>query len=389
MNDYTGNKSKVAIVCVGYNRKKSIERLFNSLLAAEYSSCDIPLVISIDASKDEALYEYVKKFHWPFGEKYVNIQTVRLGLENHIYQCGDLTAYFKAVILLEDDLCVSRYFYKYILHTIDFYAEDNRIAEISLYKNEINGYVGLPFENINNGSDVFLMQDVSTWGECWTESMWNDFTNWRCRHTEEDILNVDMPVQIKKWTRAWSKCYNAYVVDTGKFVLYPNVSLTTNFSDAGEHGGDNNSLVQVNLLQEDFDYRFLPFEDLAKYDIYFNNVDSYEWLHLRPDNLCLDYYGFNNFIAGKKYLLSTRVIKAPIIKSFALNMRPIELNVKNKVHGSGIFLYDVRQMDSFDEKSKASILVAEYFLRGFNMNLLRRFVCSHYIHSLLKRLHIR
>ena len=41
------------------------------------------------------------------------------------------------------------------------------------------------------------MQDVSTWGECWTESMWSEFRQWRDTHSEEDIQKVDMPSEIK------------------------------------------------------------------------------------------------------------------------------------------------------------------------------------------------
>ena len=134
--DFSGNKDKVAIVCVGYNRIKSLSRLLNSLLCAKYPNNDIPLVISIDCSGDQSLYNYVREFKWPYGNKYVNIQEVRLGLKNHIYQCGDLTKYFKAIILLEDDLVVSPVFYSYVLQSLNVYSEEPRIAEISLYKNE-------------------------------------------------------------------------------------------------------------------------------------------------------------------------------------------------------------------------------------------------------------
>ncbi len=336
------DKETLAIVVVGYNRLKSIRRLLSSLLRAQYPDSDIPLVISIDCSGEEELYSYVKDFDWPYGRKYVNIQETRLGLKEHIYQCADLTSVFKAIILLEDDLVVSPAFYSYAVKALDRYGDDRRIAQISLYKNERNGYVGLPFDNIQNGNDVFLMQDVSTWGECWTRQMWDNFKQWRDSHTEDDIMRVDMPDRIKNWTRAWSKYYNAYVVDMHKYVLYPNVALTTNFSDAGEHGGDNNSVVQVNLLQQDFEYRMGNFDDLARYDIYSNNETLYEWLGLDVRNLCLDMYGLHNNVSGRRYILSTRVLPYKTIKSFGLCMRPFELNVKYNVSGEGIYLYDTQ-----------------------------------------------
>jgi len=369
---------------VGYNRLKSIKRLLGSMVKAKYPSTDVPLVISIDCSENEELYMYINDFEWPYGEKYVNIQKEKLGLKNHIFQCGDLTKYFKAIILLEDDLYVSEYFYNYVEQTVIKYNYNERIAEISLYKNETNGYVGLPFVNLQTNSDVFLFQDVSTWGECWTDYMWNQFKDWLSHTDEETIQTVDMPGTIKKWTRAWSKYYNAYVVATGKYVVYPNVSLTTNFSDAGEHGGDNNAIVQVNLLQEDFDYRLGEIDKLAKYDIYGNNEAIYEWLNLSKDEVRLDLYGFYSKCIDHKYILSTRNLPYKIVKSFALNMRPIELNIKYNISGEGISLYDTRV--SSNRNGEYLPEVVPYMLKGFNNRLIANYLFRHIMKSLLRKI---
>ena len=114
--DKPSNKERIAIVVVGYNRLKALKRLLNSLNDAHYDTNDVPLVISIDASGERALYDYVESYRWLHGDKYVNIQAERLGLKAHIIQCGDLTHYFKAVALFEDDLWVSPYFYHYLTH---------------------------------------------------------------------------------------------------------------------------------------------------------------------------------------------------------------------------------------------------------------------------------
>lgn len=379
------NLLKIAIVCVGYNRIKSMKRLLGSLLNAQYPSNDIPLVISIDCSGNEELYDFILDFKWPYGKKYVNIQSERLGLKDHIYKCGDLTEYFKAIILLEDDLFVSPYFYSYTLQTLEKYGADDRIAQISLYKNERNGYVGLPVSYVQNGSDVLLMQDVSTWGECWNKLMWDGFKAWRDSHIEDDIYLVDMPDAIKNWTRAWSKYYNAYVVDTNKYVLYPNIAVTTNFSDAGEHGGDNNSIVQVNLLQRNFDYRLFNYEDLVKYDIFFNNEDIYDWLGLRKEDVCLDLYGFHKNLYNRRYILSTKILPFSTVKSFALHMRPIELNIKYNIQGMGIFLYDTKSNVNIHKNGYRDEVVP-YFLKGFNEKLLFKYIVKACLHVLWKKI---
>lgn len=364
------NKQRISIVVVGYNRLKSIQRLLASLLNAQYPHNDIPLVISIDCSGCTELYDYVQKFEWPHGEKYVFIQEKRLGLKEHIFHCGDLTKFFKAIILLEDDLFVSPYFYDYVLQTVEKYGEEDKIAEISLYKNERNGYVGLPFSNMQNGSDVFLMQDVGTWGECWTKQMWEKFRLWYQNEcTEEIVQNTDMPSTIKVWTKAWSKYYNAYVVRKGKYVLYPNVSLSTNFNDAGEHASASSAEVQVSLQMNKFEYRMLPFDELARYDIYFNNEGIYKWIGKSREELTLDLYGFHSMEGGKKYLLSTKVLPFHIVTSYALCLRPIELNIKYNIQGKGIFLYNT-DGNAKPDRGKYYNEVATYFLQGFNGSML-------------------
>ena len=92
-----------------------MKRLLSSLNNADYHTDDVPLIISIDCSGNTALYEYVNSFAWNHGDKYVVIHQERLGLKEHIFSCGDFTKYFKAVVLLEDDIFVSPYYYDYIV----------------------------------------------------------------------------------------------------------------------------------------------------------------------------------------------------------------------------------------------------------------------------------
>ena len=383
------NKQKIAIICVGYNRIKSMKRLLGSLLNAEYPSNDIPLIISIDCSGDEELYNFVRDFEWPYGEKYVNIQKERLGLRNHIYQCGDLSQYFKAIILLEDDLFVSPYFYHYAEQAIDKYGDVEDIAEISLYRNDSNGYAGFPFSPMQNGADVFLWHDVSTWGEIWTPSMWKSFVYWRDYICSEDIIKrVDMPDRIKGWTRAWSKYYNAYVISTGKHVLYPYVSLSTNFSDAGEHGGDSKGEVQVDMMYGKRTYIMPSVRDLVRYDIYDNNEAIPEWIGYSPEDLCVDLYGINTNIYGRRYILSSRCLPYKVLKSYALCMRPIEMNIKYSLEGTGLYLYDTTMKQNVEKKGSYSNAFMHFMMHGIAPHEIWKYTRISIINSIKRRLHL-
>lgn len=370
------SKEQIAIIVVGYNRIPAIKRLLKSLVDAKYDVINVPLVISIDGSGNQQLYDYVLQFEWPHGDKYVNIQKERLGLKNHIFQCFDYSQYFRGVILLEDDVFVSEYFYQYVISALDAYENDDRIAEIALYKDEMNGYQGLPFLPVQNGSDTYLLQDVCTSGECVTWKMWKEFRKWLELHSDDKFLDVDMPDTMKRWERAWSKAYNAYVVSNKKYIVYPHTALTTNFNDVGEHGGDDGSVTQVCLSCKDNDYTMKPFEKMVRYDIYFNNEQLYEWLGYSRDELVLDIYGYNERLL-KKYLLTTRELPLPKLKSYALAMRPIEFNVKNNIEGSGLFLYDSSSFAGKSIKGKYSKGVVSYFLDGFRNRLLVQVVIKY------------
>lgn len=364
------NKNKLAIVVVGYNRIDSIKRILKSLDNAVYS-CEAPLIISIDASGCQPLYDYVQSFRWEHGEKYVFIKEKRLGLRDHIITCGDLTKFFRGVILLEDDLFVSPYFYNYALACVDKYDPDDRISGISLYRPAMDG--NLPIDYVQDGRDTFAYQNVESWGECWTERMWKQFREWYNDTTDHNFSNVDMPEHMKKWKKAWSKYYMAFQIETGRFFIYPSVSHTTCFSEAGEHGKAS-SIGQVVLQSEYRDYNLQDFDNLSKYDIYGNNLQIYDWIKMSPSELCLNMHGHRDNILNCRFILSPYKYHYKVIKEYALSLRPIELNILYNVGGNGLYLYDTE--GSTREKREATIPLSliYYHIRQFNIHILYRYV---------------
>lgn len=359
------NKERYAIVSVGYNRLKSQRRLLESIKKADYSSYDsVPLVISIDCSGDEELYDFARNFDWPYGDKYVIIHEKRKGLKEHILSCGDLTQYFKGIILLEDDIYVSKDFYNYTVCMDSVYGGCDKVASIALYSNEMNGFCWLPLVRLRNESDVFADQSVCSWGEFWNTRMWSDFREWLAK-TDIPWDSIDMPHQIKEWTRAWSKFYDAYMVMEDKYSIYPYTPLTTNFSDAGEHGSANNTIVQVSLQQGKKKYNTLPFENLVKYDIYSNNLDLTKILNIAREDICLDLYGVRPNDKKCRYYLTVKRLPYKCLKSYGLFMRPQELNVIEGIPGNDIFLYDTTVRSRRPKGNGLSNRLV-YYLHGFN-----------------------
>lgn len=382
INDLS-NKARIAIVSVGYNRLKSQVRQLSALTRADYSGFDnVPLIISIDCSGDTELYDYVRNYEWPHGDKYVIIRETRMGLKEHILACGDLTQYFKGIILLEDDIYVSKDYYNYINQMEKAYGNDDNICSIALYSNEMNGYCWLPLVRLKNESDVFADQAVSTWGEYWNERMWKGFREWLSK-TDIPWADIDMPHQIKEWTKAWSKFFDAYMVLEGRWSIFPYTSLTTNFSDAGEHGDANNTIVQVSLQQGHKTYQTLPFEKLVKYDIYSNNIGLADALNIPLEDICLDLYGVRPNEHNRRYYLSVKKLPFKVVKSFGLYMRPHELNVIEQIPGNDIFLYDTAISDKAPDGGSFTNRML-YYQHGFNWKFSINVCWGNYVHIFKK-----
>ena len=376
------NLDKLAIVVVGYNRLDSIKRVLKSLLDSSYPSNDIPLVISIDCGGVEELYEYVKGFAWPYGEKFVNIEKERLGLKKHIFKCCGFSKYFKGVIILEDDSFVAPYFYYYATCAIDRYGEDDLVCGISLYVSHNNEYVNIPFFPYNNGSDVFLLQDVQTRGECFTYHQWESFEKWLPNNEDRDFSEVYMPERIKTWKRAWSKYYYAYMVEVGKYFVYPYTSFVTNMGAVGEHATTVVNVVQVALEWGHKEYIFPSSQNLVRYDAFYCNEELYNRLSLPPNDLCIDYYGFNPNIPRRRYVLTYKSLPYKIIRTFGLRMYPIEVNVIMNIEGSGLFLYDT--FTPATKKIKENYDFLNYVFCKQNPRLMKPFIHKWEVHRLIE-----
>ena len=226
---------KPAIVAVGYNRPDCMKRLITGINEAYYPYDDVTLIVSIDESdRSNEVEEAARNVGWNHGEMIIRRFEQRQGLRNHILQCGDLSEKYDAVIILEDDLMVSRSYYSYVLQCLDQYGEDERIAGISLYSHAWNGYANVEFQPVNNGYDAYFGQFSITWGECWTKQQWNGFRTWYAQHQDKLTAYTKLPKDIEYWgDKSWGKYFAYYIVEMNLFYIIPYVSLSTNYSEVG------------------------------------------------------------------------------------------------------------------------------------------------------------
>ena len=336
---------RIAITVIAYNRVNSIKRLVSSLQVAVYDGKEVDLIVSVDKSNSDEVAQYVQTIEWPHGMLIKEIKPENMGLRKHILSCG---GYFDkygydALIVLEDDLFVSPYFYMYACDTVRQYKDNKDIAGISLYSLRRNRINGLPFEPVNSGYDVYFMQLAQSWGQIWLRDQWKQFTEWYDQNQDYDFRKEIIPSNVRKWPKtSWLKYHIAYCIENNKFFVYPYTSFSTNFADAGTHYKVDTDDAQTPLANGYFSLRMprLSDEMACKYDANQENMLLHQNLGIEAGDLCVDLFGSKELQKSEKYLLTRKKYPFEIKKTFGLKLKPHELNITCSVAGEDIFLYD-------------------------------------------------
>lgn len=326
-----------AIIILAYNRPKALARLLSSLIRANYESSKPTLVISVEYGADQEVQDIVSGFHSEKFEIQKIFRKVKYGLRNHIIECGSLVEEYESIIVLEDDLYVSKNFYQYARVALQSYGESDLIAGISLYSYSFNEFANLPFIPMRNGYSTHFMQIVSSWGQCWSRKQWASFYDWYENKSQEDLLMIDeLPEVVKNWPESsWKKYFHGFIVSTNKFFVFPYESFTTNCSDSGgTHIHDKVTQHQVPFegqIRENLAHVLCPLDCLdVLYDGHMEPMGNfiYNHLNLTASDVEIDIYGAKplRLLLNKKYALTIKKGTDPI-HSYNLDFKPHDFNV--------------------------------------------------------------
>jgi hypothetical protein len=354
------------IVVAAYNRPVSLKRILASLEKAIFKD-PVTLIISIDNEEPDNLNikEIAENFHWPHGSKEVRYQVNHLGLRKHILQCGDLSLEYGSVIILEDDLYVSPYFYEYAVQALDYYKNDERIGGISLYNQPVHEISEYPFSAIHDQSDVYFIQFPSSLGQAWTSSQWKEFRDWYAN--EPDLSEIGIPDRILQWPpSSWKKYFCGFLMNGDKYFVFPQFSFTTNFNDPGTNLKKSiNYEGQTPLRLYGQPYRFRSISDsLCIYDMDMELTSA--CIDKRSDHLHeysyeLDLYGTKDLKRTKKpYVITSRLSSRPL-KGFKRALKPHEMNIILNLQGQEFVLTRVEDVLPVNNRYERILSNYKYF----------------------------
>jgi hypothetical protein len=388
-----------AVVISAYNRPAALLRLLQSVQAATYpGDTPIPLVISIDqAAEHPDVVEIAQAVSWPYGPKRILCQPQHLGPIEHFYTCGNLTHDYEAIVFLEDDLWVSPIYYTYANQALEYYSTDEKIAGLSLYALWFNGYTQQPFVPLTDEADIFFLQVPYTQGLAFTRQQWSGFQSWR--GSKAALTQGGQPIH-EAWSNfkpdEWFPWFTHYLVSTERYFVFPRVSLTTGFGDAGTHFERATLFFQVPLQRSGRRFSFKPLaESVAVYDSFF------ELLPERMDRLTSALHGYKSneytidLYATRSrdniptpYVLTTRPCQNPLA-TFGRKMCPMEANLENQVPGRDIFFCKTEDL-RWDPWANLEIYQknAIYFNHGRQMALKAWLKMAFFeVHERIKRKH--
>ncbi len=339
------------IVVICYNRPQALIRLLNSLSTSYYPDSEYPrLVLSIDYSGSDEVLIIAKKFEWP-GEKRVIAYASNQGLRDHVLQCGDLAEEYEAIIVLEDDLLVSDGFYEFALASLEYYADAELIAGISLYTYEYEEISLFRYDPLINEFDTELIQIASSWGQIWTRAQWRSFRQWY-NDQKDWVSDNRLPSIVNCWPNtSWKKFFIKYMMINNLYMVFPKTGLSSNSGVSGEHAPQDETYRISRLQRGQKEFSFQPLNQEAELrDTFFQLSQDYFKTRL-PE---LSEFDFDVDLLGSKshenlireFILTTKSCSNPILQ-YGLFVKPVENNVLMQLEGEGISLSKTSEVRSW------------------------------------------
>ncbi|XP_033725273.1 uncharacterized protein LOC117315236, partial [Pecten maximus] len=243
------------VIVITYNRANSVVRLLESLNNADYLGDKVAIDVWIDRSKSGVIHEetYAKAKQFKFNHGIINVhnQTGHAGIYGQWMKTWNPPSDSKEIaVILEDDLTVSKYFYKWLKNVHAKYDSLPYINGYALqgYSMKHGGAAGqlrAPDENI-----VFMYPILGTWGFSPNRENWIKYVKWfdsmskvnNFKPTVSGILPTlwyNNFIKQGKTGGMWSMWHIYHAWKFKEQTIYPNLpgksGLTINWKESGLH----------------------------------------------------------------------------------------------------------------------------------------------------------
>lgn len=274
------------IVFFAYKRPEHTRRSLESL-SQNIGAKDSELFIYCDGIKHEKdiesvnlVRQVVRSQQW-CGTVHIIEREKNWGLADSVIRgVTEICDRYGKVIVLEDDLILSRYFLDYMNTALDLYQNETKVMQISGYMFPVN------LRKCN--SDAIFLPFTSSWGWGTWQRAWNyfdpDLSNYKLLTRNKKLryafnLNNSYPyfdmlkLQVEKRIDSWAIRWYLSTFMQEALTLYPTQSLVENigFDGTGTHCNDNLffSIVmsdrQIKIFPKDVIFNLKSKDDIINY----------------------------------------------------------------------------------------------------------------------------
>ena len=261
------------VALFAWQRPSHTQRVLEALSAND-AAAETDLFVFVDGARHERemsrVAEVIAIAQSATGFKSVTVQAApeNLGLSRSITSgVTSVLQHSATVIVVEDDIVVSRSFLDYMNSHLELYADDDAVASI-------HGYV---YPHARDLSPTFFIAGADCWGWATWRRAWAryraDGTALLDELRERGLVEMFdfggtagysemLRDQISGRNDSWAVRWYASALLSGMFTLYPNRSLVTNIGSdgSGTHGGVSTKF-DVDLFNERVPAARIPIAD--------------------------------------------------------------------------------------------------------------------------------
>ena len=281
------------VILFVYNRLDHTTQVIHTLSQNELAG-ETDLFVFSDAAKNEkgqaqveAVRAFIQSKEWQSNFKSVKIVLAEKnkGLANSVIGgVSSIIEQYKKVIVVEDDLILSRNFLQYMNDALDFYQDDQKIWSISGYSFWMKSLEKYPH-------DVFYSYRGCSWGwgtwlDRWEKVDWkvNNYPQmladkkWQQRFNRggNDLVNMlklQMEGKIDSWAIRW--CFAQSNLDM--YTVYPKYSYLTNdgCDGTGTHSGTSDEFdTDLQSCTKNCKFEYLKIDKKITRDFYLKHSDT-------------------------------------------------------------------------------------------------------------------
>ena len=278
------------IVVLTQKRYNSLGRLIDSLLAATYEGDIVDIEFHVDqvaltASSyfaregdvigRQKVLDMLERFEWPYGKKRIQENRVFEGIRGQwlgAYVSPFASNEGEVVVILEDDIVVSPWFFYWLKRAHRAFANRTDVAGFSLQRRKITAS-GAAIANVQTQNNTpYLQLQVGPWGFSPRREVWAQFVQ------EYDNIDIDQNTLISSaWYRKhqeegrshamWTHHFLSYCKEETLYTVFPNLpgglELAVHREVDGEHFSGPTTVgtaVERGMLQEEYTGALASFE---------------------------------------------------------------------------------------------------------------------------------